>query len=69
MRSPRRRSPPLPPPRALLGLDTSQLTVVVALFLLLGGGLFYVLRQVKGNRGRARTAARAATVRTGGSHG
>ena len=57
------------PAGALLGLDTSQLAVVVALFLLLGGGLFYVLRQVKGNRGRARAAARAATVRTGGSHG
>jgi predicted outer membrane protein len=51
-----------------LGLDTSQIAVVGALFLLVGGGLFYVLRQIKGNRGRAR-AARPATARTGGSHG
>lgn len=51
-----------------LGLDTSQMAVVGALFLLVGGGLFYVLRQVKSNRGRAR-AARPATARTGGSHG
>ncbi|KDN20053.1 DUF4142 domain-containing protein [Amycolatopsis rifamycinica] len=51
-----------------LGLDTSQLAVVAALFLLVGGGLFYVLRQIKSNRGRAR-AARPATARTGGSHG
>lgn len=56
------------PAGALLGLDTSQIAVVGALFLLVGGGLFYVLRQIKGNRGRARTA-RPATVRTGGSHG
>jgi predicted outer membrane protein len=52
-----------------LGLDTSQIAVVGALFLLVGGGLFYVLRQIKGNRGRARAAARPATARTGGSHG
>ncbi|MEV4054154.1 DUF4142 domain-containing protein [Amycolatopsis sp. NPDC049688] len=51
-----------------LGLDTSQMAVVGALFLLVGGGLFYVLRQIKGNRGRAR-ASRPATARTGGSHG
>ncbi|MGW4062311.1 DUF4142 domain-containing protein [Amycolatopsis sp. NPDC004747] len=51
-----------------LGLDTSQIAVVGALFLLLGGGLFYALRQIKSNRGRARTA-RPATARTGGSHG
>ncbi|WP_439378361.1 DUF4142 domain-containing protein [Amycolatopsis lexingtonensis] len=52
-----------------LGLDTSQLAVVGALFLLVGGGLFYVLRQIKGNRGRARATRRPAAVRTGGSHG
>jgi len=52
-----------------LGLDTSQIAVVGALFLLVGGGLFYVLRQIKGNRGRARATARPATARTGGSHG
>ncbi|WP_410639880.1 DUF4142 domain-containing protein [Amycolatopsis sp. lyj-346] len=51
-----------------LGLDTSQIAVVGALFLLVGGGLFYVLRQIKSNRGRGRTA-RPATARTGGSHG
>ncbi|MEQ0557508.1 DUF4142 domain-containing protein [Amycolatopsis sp. NEAU-NG30] len=51
-----------------LGLDTSQMAVVGALFLLVGGGLFYVLRQIKGNRGRAR-ASRPAAARTGGSHG
>ncbi|MDX3193607.1 DUF4142 domain-containing protein [Streptomyces sp. MN03-5084-2B] len=51
-----------------LGLDTSQIAVVGALFLLLGGGLFYALRQIKSNRGRAR-ASRPATARTGGSHG
>ena len=51
-----------------LGLDTSQIAVVGALFLLVGGGLFYVLRQIKSNRGRAR-ASRPATARTGGSHG
>ncbi|MEU4250067.1 DUF4142 domain-containing protein [Amycolatopsis sp. NPDC026612] len=51
-----------------LGLDSSQMAVVGALFLLVGGGLFYVLRQVKSNRGRAR-AARPAAARTGGSHG
>ncbi|VVJ16953.1 Secreted protein [Amycolatopsis camponoti] len=52
-----------------LGLDTSQIAVVGALFLLVGGGLFYVLRQIKGNRGRAKATRRPATVRTGGSHG
>jgi predicted outer membrane protein len=52
-----------------LGLDSSQIAVVAALFLLVGGGLFYVLRQIKGNRGRARASRRPATVRTGGSHG
>ncbi|RSD08476.1 DUF4142 domain-containing protein [Amycolatopsis eburnea] len=52
-----------------LGLDTSQIAVVGALFLLVGGGLFYVLRQIKGNRGRARATRRPAAVRTGGSHG
>jgi hypothetical protein len=52
-----------------LGLDTSQIAVVAALFLLVGGGLFYVLRQIKGNRGRAKATRRPATVRTGGSHG
>src|SRR3954462_378798 len=41
-----------------LGLDTSQIAVVGALFLLVGGGLFYVLRQIKGNRGRARASRR-----------
>ncbi|MEU0536078.1 DUF4142 domain-containing protein [Amycolatopsis tolypomycina] len=51
-----------------LGLDTSQIAVVAALFLLLGGGLFYALRQIKSNRGRARTS-RPAAARTGGSHG
>jgi len=51
-----------------LGLDTSQIAVVGALFILVGGGLFYVLRQIKSNRGRARTS-RPATARTGGSHG
>ncbi|HET6704374.1 DUF4142 domain-containing protein [Amycolatopsis sp.] len=51
-----------------LGLDTSQIAVVGALFLLVGGGLFYALRQIKSNRGRTRTA-RPATARTGGSHG
>ncbi|MGW3994407.1 DUF4142 domain-containing protein [Amycolatopsis sp. NPDC004772] len=52
-----------------LGLDPSQIAVVGALFLLLGGGLFYVLRQVKSNRGRGRASSRPATARTGGSHG
>ncbi len=53
-----------------LGLDTSQIAVVAALFLLVGGGLFYVLRQIKGNRGRARASRRPVTVRTtGGSRG
>src|SRR5947208_8606295 len=42
------------PVGAPLGLDTSQIAVVAALFLLVGGGLFYVLRQIKGNRSRAR---------------
>ncbi|GAB3142669.1 DUF4142 domain-containing protein [Amycolatopsis sp. NPDC004378] len=55
------------PAGAALGLDTSQIAVVGALFLLVGGGLFYVLRQIKGNRGRA--TRRPATVRPGGSHG
>jgi hypothetical protein len=45
------------------------MAVVAALFLLVGGGLFYVLRQIKGNRGRARASRRPATVRAGGSHG
>ena len=53
------------PAGAQLGLDTSQMAVVAALFLLVGGGLFYVLRQIKSNRGRARAAA----VRNGGSRG
>ncbi|WP_328644025.1 DUF4142 domain-containing protein [Amycolatopsis sp. NBC_00348] len=59
------------PAGAPLGLDTSQIAVVAALFLLVGGGLFYVLRQIKGNRnrGRTRTSSRPAGVRTGGSHG
>jgi predicted outer membrane protein len=51
-----------------LGLDPSQIAVVGALFLLLGGGLFYTLRQVKSNRSRAR-AARPATARAGGGRG
>jgi predicted outer membrane protein len=57
------------PTGAQLGLDPSQIAVVAALFLLVGGGLFYVLRQIKGNRSRARASRRPATVRTGGSHG
>lgn len=56
------------PTGAQLGLDTSQIAVVATLFLLVGGGLFYVLRQIKSNRGRAR-AVRPAAVRTGGSRG
>jgi predicted outer membrane protein len=52
-----------------LGLDPSQIAVVGALFLLLGGGLFYVLRQVKSNRSRARATARPATARAGGGRG
>ncbi|WP_086844179.1 DUF4142 domain-containing protein [Amycolatopsis kentuckyensis] len=52
-----------------LGLDTSQIAVVGALFLLVGGGLFYALRQIKSNRGRTRASSRPATARTGGSHG
>jgi predicted outer membrane protein len=52
-----------------LGLDSSQIAVVAALFLLVGGGLFYVLRQIKGNRGRGRATSRPAAVRTGGSRG
>ncbi|MEV6444443.1 DUF4142 domain-containing protein [Amycolatopsis sp. NPDC051716] len=52
-----------------LGLDPSQIAVVAALFLLLGGGLFYVLRQVKSNRSRARATARPATARAGGGRG
>jgi predicted outer membrane protein len=51
-----------------LGLDPSQIAVVGALFLLVGGGLYSALRQIKSNRGRAR-GARPATARTGGSHG
>jgi hypothetical protein len=57
------------PAGAALGLDTSQLAVVAALFLLVGGGLVFVLRQIKGNRGRARATRHPATARTGGSHG
>ncbi|WP_410610758.1 DUF4142 domain-containing protein [Amycolatopsis sp. lyj-109] len=52
-----------------LGLDPSQIAVVAALFLLLGGGFFYVLRQVKSNRSRGRAAARPATARAGGTRG
>ena len=52
-----------------LGLDPSQIAVVAALFLLLGGGLFYTLRQVKSNRSRARATSRPATARAGGGRG
>lgn len=52
-----------------LGLDPSQIAVVAALFVVVGGGLFYVLRQIKSNRGRTRVTARPATVRTGGGRG
>jgi hypothetical protein len=52
-----------------LGLDTSQIVVVGALFLLVGGGLFYALRQIKSNRGRARATSRPATARAGGGRG
>jgi predicted outer membrane protein len=57
------------PVGAALGLDAGQMATVAALILILGGGLFYVLRQVKSNRGRARAGARPAAARTGGSRG
>jgi len=57
------------PAGAPLGLDPSQIAVVAALFVVVGGGMFFVLRQIKSNRGRTRVTARPATVRTGGSRG
>ncbi len=52
-----------------LSLDPSQIAVVAVLFVVLGGGLFYVLRQVKSNRGRPRVSARPATARAGSGRG
>jgi hypothetical protein len=57
------------PAGAALGLDSGQMTIAVVLFILLGGALFYVLRQVKSNRAKARPSSRPAMTRTGGSRG